>query len=368
MKSQSSLSRQIAYWMAATSILASTTVFFGYYFGFWVVYIYFPTYLNEESWFPAGIEYLLLLIFGVPGVICSWVVAFKFAARILEPLNSLAENARKLASGDLKARASSGNTSLLEIKLLVEDFNNMAGQLEDDAENMTAWNAAVAHELRTPLTILKGRLQGAVDDVLPLSKDNLRALLLHVDGLARLVDDLRTVTLADGGRLHLLIAPSLISKEASLVVETMRHALEEAGFEIALELADVTADADPMRIRQALLALLTNALHHARPGPIVVRADSDGLFARIAVEDSGPGLPPEFERRAFDPFTRAAPLKAKSRSGSGLGLSVVRAIATAHGGQLRYLRSGRGGSIFEMAIPLDRPEPVTAPSVEQPSR
>jgi len=149
------------------------------------------------------------------------------------------------------------------------------------------------------------------------------------------------------------------------VIETMRHALEEAGFEIILELADVTADADAMRIRQALLALLTNALHHAKPGPLVVRASSDGLFARLAVEDSGPGLPPEFERRAFDPFTRAAPLKAKSRSGSGLGLSVVRAIAMAHGGQLRYLRSSRGGSMFEMAIPLDRPQSLAAPLDEQ---
>jgi two-component system, OmpR family, sensor histidine kinase AdeS len=364
--SQSSLSRQIAYWMAATSILGSSTVFFGYYFGFWVVFIYFPTYLDFESWFPTGVEYLLFLIFGVPGVICSWVVAFKIAGRILEPLSSLAENARKIADGDLKARASSGNTSSLEIKLLVEDFNNMARQLQDDAENMTAWNAAVAHELRTPLTILKGRLQGAVDDVLPLSKDQLRGLLLHVDGLARLVDDLRTVTLADGGRLHLLIAPSLISDEASMVVETMRHDLEEAGFEIALELANVTADADPMRIRQALLALLTNALHHATPGRLVIRTISDGRFARIAVEDSGPGLPPEFVRRAFDPFSRAAPSKARSGRGSGLGLSVVRAIAMAHGGQLRYHRSSWGGSIFEITIPAAQSQSSTTPPVEQP--
>ena len=123
-------------------------------------------------------------------------------------------------------------------------------------------------------------------------------------------------------------------------------ALTAAGFSPQWRLAPATTLCDPVRLRQAVLALIENARVHATPGPLLIetQATPDGI--RIAVEDSGPGLAPGFETLAFDPFQRAS----SSRNGSGLGLSVVRAVAEAHKGDVEY-RPTREGSVFEIRVP-----------------
>ncbi len=104
---------------------------------------------------------------------------------------------------------------------------------------------------------------------------------------------------------------------------------------------------------KALLALLENARRYATPGRIEISTLKLSGAVIIRVEDAGPGLPPDFAKRAFEPFTRNEPSRSRRYGGSGLGLSVVRAIAEAHGGQASYRTSSRGGATFEISFQVN---------------
>jgi len=306
-----------------------------------------------DSFLPHAPDYLVLAIALLGGLGVAVAIATRLARRLLAPLNSLAESARRIAAGDLSARAVPGDRSLGETARMVDDFNSMAIKLEDMAKNMASWNAAIAHELRTPLTILQGRVQGMIDGVFLKDEDQLRNLLEQVEGLKRLVDDLRVVTLQDSGRLEMLLAPARLDVEIQRAVELMRDGLREAGLMVEMSLAPTWAICDAARIRQAVLALLDNARRYAGPGRLLVTVERSGDEASIRVADAGAGLPVHFAPHAFELFSRADASRSRNFGGSGLGLSVVRAIAAAHRGQVSYGPSPIGGAMFRLRLPTD---------------
>jgi two-component system sensor histidine kinase AdeS len=166
------------------------------------------------------------------------------------------------------------------------------------------------------------------------------------------------VTLADSGRLELRISSIVLASDLHETVEMMRPSLERSGHRVETRLRPFLVSADSMRIRQAVFALLTNVGRYAVPGIVRVSCAMLDDMAEICVEDSGPGLPPEFINRAFDPFMRADAAGASDSGGSGLGLSVVRAIAVAHGGSVRYRTLPDGGARFTILVPQQPPAAV----------
>lgn len=189
-----------------------------------------------------------------------------------------------------------------------------------------------------------------IDGVFEPDEPALQALVLQVDGLARLVEDLRTVTLADSGHLDLRIEPIRLADQIEQMADLMVHDLRAAGFSLQLELADLTVEADATRIRQALLALVTNARRYAIRGTITITLTARDDTVVLGVADEGPGLEPELMPRIFDPFVRGDPARSREHGGNGLGLSVVRAIMEAHGGRLAYRPAPGGGALFEMVF------------------
>jgi two-component system, OmpR family, sensor histidine kinase AdeS len=341
--------------MVGMTVGAVGISFFGSFLGYMLLFEFMPQLVNDESWVPTGTDWGLWALLAVPGVAIAAALSIKLADRILEPLNSLAQSARSISDGDLTARAEFTSGTFVEIALLVADFNQMSEKLQGHADSLTAWNAAVAHEIRTPLTILKGRVQGAMDGVFVTDQKLLENLMQQIDGLSRLVDDLRMVTLADSGRLELRISSIDLASELHQTVEMIRPSLERSGHRVETRLRPFVVPADSMRIRQAVLALLTNVERYAVPGIVRVSCMMLDNAVEICVEDSGPGLPPEFINRAFDPFMRAEAPAASDSGGSGLGLSVVRAIALAHGGSVRYRTLPDGGALFTILLPLQPP-------------
>lgn len=346
-----SLSRQILLAMAAVTIIAVLIVIVGIYLAFIAIVHLAPGSLSEDSLVPSGTELLVYAALAFLALLVAGHVSVHLAARILVPLNSLAGAAQNIAAGDLTARAVPGDASLGETAHLVADFNTMAERLEAMGNDVVYWNAAIAHELRTPLTILKGRLQGIADGVFEPEPDLIANLLLQVDGLSRLVDDLRTVTLADSGNLDLRLFQVELADEVRKVADVIGPSFSEDGFTLQLSLVALTARVDPVRIRQALLALLSNARRYATPGNVEISILKSGSNAILRVEDTGPGLPREFVEQAFRPFSRADASRSRRSGGSGLGLSIVRAIAEAHGGSASCRNSSRGGAVFEMSFP-----------------
>ncbi|MBN9255057.1 MAG: two-component sensor histidine kinase [Mesorhizobium sp. 65-26] len=342
------LSRQILIAMSAITVTAGLLVFFGTYLAYTAIVALYP--MPEQDGGLTSLDFVIVGALILVTLPIAALVSLRLARRILEPLESLALSARRITAGDLTARASAADRALGETAVLIDDFNTMAQRLQDMAADMALWNATIAHELRTPLTILKGRLQGMIDGVFEPDERSLQGLILQVDGLARLVEDLRTVTLADSGHLDLHIEPIRLAWEIEQMAEFMAHDLRAGGFRLELDLADLVVDADAARIRQALLALVTNARRYAVRGTITLRlAEHDGEI-RLSVADEGPGLSPEMAARVFDPFVRGDAVRSRELGGNGLGLSVVRAIVEAHGGRLRYRRAPEGGALFEMVF------------------
>ncbi|MBN3723697.1 ATP-binding protein [Burkholderia sp. Ac-20379] len=354
-KSRGRLGRQIVLSMGLVSVITALILFVGSFviYGLLTAASLAPPEPRtiEDAFIPDSQDYLIFAILLLIGLVVAVVVASRLAKRILAPLNSVAESARRIAAGDLDARALPGDRSLGDTALLVDDFNGMAVRLQRMTSDMTEWNAAIAHELRTPLTILRGRLQGIRDGVFSPDDAQIRGLLFQVEGLTRIVDDLYIMTLQDIGRLEMFIEPTRIDIEIRRAIDSVGDALNDAGFTLEVDLAAEVAPCDGARVKQALLALLDNARRYAVPGRLRISLSGRDTWLLLAVEDEGPGLSADFAPLVFEPFTRADASRSRKFGGAGLGLSVVRAIALAHGGKAGYRTSASGGSIFELSLP-----------------
>ncbi|MBN3817237.1 HAMP domain-containing histidine kinase, partial [Paraburkholderia sp. Se-20369] len=326
------LSRQIALTMAAMALGMSILVVASAYAFYNLLIRYWPGQTDVGGWTPTVPEWVWLASTTLGGLALATIVGVNLSRRILVPLNSVADSIRRVAQGDLGARAVAGDRSLHEAALLADDFNALADQLQRATDEQTFWNAAIAHELRTPVTVLRGRLQGLAEGVFAPDAAQFRSLLAQVEGLARLIEDLRVISLAESGHLDLQVQDTDLAADVRAVVEVFGDALQAAGQQPVLDLDDRHMRCDPMRIRQALLALLENARRHAVPGTIRIQTRLEHGTCRLRVEDEGPGIPTELAPHVFEAFRRFNETPGQSR-GSGLGLAVVAAIAHAHGGQ-----------------------------------
>ncbi len=343
------LSRQIARSMMAIALSVALLVLLTSYAFYFLWETYWPESFPAVGLVPTPPEWLWMIGTTAVGLALAVVVAVNLSRRILAPLNSVTDSIRRVASGDLNARADAGDRSLGEAGLLADDFNVLAEKLQRVTEEQRFWNAAIAHELRTPVTILRGRLQGLAEGVFTPDETLFRALLGQVDGLARMIEDLRVVGLAESGHLDLQWRQADLSSEVEAICALCQDALQVSGHQLVLDLQRETVRCDPMRIRQALLALLENARKHAVAGTVTLRLHGTPADVQLSVTDEGPGVPTEFARVMFQAFRRAN--SAPSDSGSGLGLAVVAAIARAHGGAATCRATEQGGTCFELRWP-----------------
>lgn len=302
----------------------------------------------EDAILPAPVEWGMYSVCIVLGSIAASVVATRVARRMVEPLETLAEAARQIASGDLSARAILTTPAPTEASQMIADFNAMADRLEKAVDDIVTWNSLIAHELRTPVTILKGRLQGLAEGVFQPEPALLQSLHHQADALARLVEDLRVVSLLDSGRLQLRPIEIDLASEIEGLARLVERDLDKAGFGLRMTLTSGRCVADPVRLRQAVLALVDNALKYAEPCVLEIATRVTDADVAISVIDEGPGMPEGFSERAFEPFRRGDDFDMKT--GSGLGLAVVRGIAGAHGGQVSYERRD-GRSAFTITLP-----------------
>ena len=347
----SGLHRQIVLSMTAIAFTVTFLVLLTSYTLCYLLETYWPESYTNDNLVPSGPEWVWMAGITLIGLLLAAVAAFKLSARILHPLNAVAEGLRDIADGNLQARADVRADSMSEIATLAGNFNHLAAQLERVSGEQKFWNAAIAHELRTPVTILKGRLQGMADGVFTADAAQFQQLLRHVDGLARLIEDLRIVSLEENGHLLLSLQDTCLVSELTAVADLFRNEMVQQGQTLVLDLQAGVFRCDPIRIRQALIALLDNARQHADPGKITVSTEISAQTYLLKVSDSGPGIPEDFIAFVFDAF-RQAPAKNTAARGSGLGLAVVQTIAHAHGGQAVCYRNAQGGSVFELRWPV----------------
>lgn len=355
MKAPYSLRRQIVFSLSVMVLGVILLSIVGTYLFYELASTYAPGSISE-TWMPSGVELIWIVGTTLTALSMAGYVAFRLSRRILTPLNSVAQNLREVAQGNLHARATAGEYALGETALLVHDFNTLAERLQNMTREQQFWNAAVAHELRTPVTILRGRLQGLAEGVFTPTPDMFEGLLRQVEGLGRLIEDLRVLSLNDSGHLQLDLAPTDLAAEVSATVQVYAGNLHARGFQLVLELEELSLIVcDAFRIRQALIAMLENALTHADPGSLRIGTRIVNDVCELSVEDQGPGIGPDIAPHVFQAFRRGDPSRSRNSGGSGLGLAVVKAIAEAHGGEAVCQPSANGGTSFMLRWPT-KPE------------
>lgn len=284
-----------------------------------------------------------VLGFGFALIVLTSGIGVVLAYRIVAPLTRLTAAAEKIRQGDFQVTVEPGATR--EVEALATTINSMARELLALETRLKFNTRAVAHELRTPLTVLQGNLQGMTDGVIPVSDQQLRALLAQTQGMSRLVDQLNTLSLAGTTSFVTATATTDLVMHVSETVALFRIAAGEA-VDIRTDLQPAPAKIDPDRFRQALLALLENARKYASEyGPIEVHTGLDEAGRSfMTVRDRGPGLPDYVQHSSFDMFWRSERLNGRGLHGSGLGLTVVKAIAEGHNARFEVGNNRDGGS------------------------
>ena len=295
---------------------------------------------------PAGIV-LLIFAFG------SLVWGGRGLHHMSAPFGDLLEAAGRIAEGDYSPRVAERGPS--ELRGLARAFNAMAARLQLTEEQRRDLMADIAHELRTPLTVIQGNLEGFLDGVYSPDEARLKSLLEETQILARLVEDLRTLALAESGALQLKKEPTDLGLLIGETISAFRTQADAAAVMIDLQAGPdaLVLNLDPERIRQVLSNLIANALRYTpRAGAIHLCYTStrsgDKKYAEIIVDDTGVGIAPDVLPHIFNRF-----YKSRDSSGTGLGLPIARYLVEAHGGIITAESQPGLGTTMRIRLPVN---------------
>jgi signal transduction histidine kinase len=286
-----------------------------------------------------GVGFVILLI--------GSVLAWRLAGSVLGPVRAVTTTARSISETSLERRIPEQGSD--EIAQLAATFNDMLDRLQRAFSMQRRFLDDAGHELRTPITIVRGHLEFLEEE--PEQRERTVKLLLdELDRMARIVDDL--LLLAQADEPHFLELDLVNVPELTAELETKASALGRRNWRVEATGRGIIV-ADRHRLTQAVVQLAENAVQHTEEdaeialGSTVVPGE-----ARFWVRDSGPGIPPEEQERVFERFIRGSNGR---RRGAGLGLAIVRAIATAHEGRVELESPPGGGATFTIVVPTDQP-------------
>lgn len=273
--------------------------------------------------------------------------------RILSPVQRLNAAARRLGQGDLSQRVPAAGPR--ELQDLSRTFNTMAENLQAAEQQRRSLVADVAHELRTPLSNLQGYLEAVQDGLLAADSTTISALRQQTAHLIALVEDLRLLAQAEAGVLQLHRTPTALGELLGAAVDDFRPRAEGKELRLTLEVDPDTPLLwlDQTRIRQIVGNLLENALLHTPEGGGigVMAGPAAGGGVAVSIRDSGPGIPAADLPYIFDRFYRVDPSRARASGGVGLGLTIARQLARAHGGDLVAASPAGAGTVFTLTLP-----------------
>jgi len=224
-----------------------------------------------------------------------------------------------------------------------------------------AFVADASHELRTPLTLLRGNAEilqmSAAGRLPPEDRQSIKEIVSQTEQIERLIGDLSTLARMDEGQLLLQPGPTDIATVLQSVAADARFLASDKRLDVRMETeGDLRAVADEARVRELLLALVDNAVRHTPAGGrITLAGKGAGPYVEVSVSDTGPGIPAQDRERIFERFYRVDRSRSRDEGGSGLGLSIARAIAEAHGGTLTAGDSVEGGAVLTLRLPRGVP-------------
>jgi signal transduction histidine kinase len=278
---------------------------------------------------------IVLIYGGLAASALALVIGIILSRTLTRPIRELTAATQAVSRGNLGLQVSVPTRD--ELGELAHSFNKMSADLAQSTNARRQMTADIAHELRTPLSLILGHAEAVHDGVLPPSRENFEIIREEAGRLEHLVDDLRTLSLADAGELSIERQSVDLKKLLQDIASVYQHRVQQKKVSLELDVdSDVTAiEADANRIMQVVTNVLDNALRYTpESGRVVIALKEIAEGVRISIKDSGPGIEAEKVNQIFDRFYRVDSSRQRGEGGSGLGLAIAKSIVQAHGGRI----------------------------------
>jgi signal transduction histidine kinase len=331
---------------------------------------YGPFFYSEtETQFLNSINRLLLVAAAVL-VLVSGIISIALSRTIAKPILKAGEAARRIAAAHSGSAAEplviriDDRYKTKELFRLSQSINELAAELEEGERRQKQLTSDIAHELRTPLTCLQGSIEAMIDGVYKPNKEHLESCHEEIIRLAKLVQDLNTLTSLEWENITLNKSDFDLAKLLQITAEQWKPAALEKGIEINLDIREYPVNADYDRLKQVFVNLLSNAVKYTDKGSITISIDKmeHGVFTGsespeknnhvcICFSDTGIGIPEEDLPHIFERFYRTDKSRSRNTGGTGIGLTISAAIVHAHGGTITAENNGKNnGAIFRIRI------------------
>ncbi len=295
---------------------------------------------------------LSLLLSAIGAVILALVFGIMLSRNITNPVSELTSATHAMADGKLGQKVKVRSRD--EIGELAESFNKMSGDLANSFNLRKQMTADIAHELRTPLSLIIGHAEAVHDGVLPPTRENFEIIREEANRLEQLVNDLRTLSLADAGELSMEFQPVDINKMLSDIQTHYLYQFNQKRVILDFKPAPgiLKVNLDPARFSQVITNILDNALRYTPAGGhVTVETKQSESGSEICITDSGSGVSPEEAAHLFDRFYRANPSRTREEGGSGLGLAIAKSIIEMHSGKISAKSEEGKGLIVVIVLP-----------------
>ncbi|ANI82552.1 sensor histidine kinase [Kosakonia oryzae] len=307
--------------------------------------------IASADWIMVAVLVLVMIPFIV-------IMGLRYARPLALQFSRLRDAADEVTLGQFGSQAELVKEAPEEMVRFASDFNSMTRQLARYDRELRASHVAMAHELRSPLTAAIGRLQGMLDGVFEPSEAQLGMVMKQLQYLSRLTDELHLLSLADAGQLTLTLQPVSLAELLNERAAWLKPLADSAGLTITVTASTPSMFiGDAFRLGQVFTVLMENALRYGRrDGHLSIVLQQQHNLYRIDFADDGPGVTADFLPLMFERFTRAETSRARHSGGSGLGLSIARAICHAHGGSISASLPEKGGLKVSISLPTDATE------------
>ena len=306
---------------------------------------------------PREVEFIqrinLYLLYGaLVGMAIALLLGIILSRTLTRPIRELTRATHAVSEGDLSQQVPVRSKD--ELGELARAFNKMSAELSRSINARKQMTADIAHELRTPLSLILGHAEAVHDGVLHPSTENFEIIREEATRLEHLINDLRTLSLADAGELSMqveTIEPRRLIQEVYALYQYQAQ-IKNITFELNLAPDLPLIEVDPGRMTQVLTNILDNAMRHTpEAGRILLAAREVEYMVELSVQDSGPGLDLNDTDRIFERLYRADPSRYREDGGSGLGLAIAKSIVQAHGGQISAQSEPGAGLRIKVRLP-----------------
>ena len=293
-----------------------------------------------------------IILSALGAVALALLLGIVLARTLTKPLRELTAATAMMASGALGQQVVVRSRD--ELGTLAHSFNLMSANLAQTSTARRQMTADIAHDLRTPLSVILGYTEALRDHKLPPDQEIFETLHIEAQQLQRLIDDLRTLSLADAGELSLMVEPTVPVALVERAISAHRAQAQAVGVNLVRECdTDLPlVEVDSERIAQVLNNLLSNALRFTLSGgTITLAAALRGSMVELSVHDTGSGIAPDDLPRVFERFYRADVARQQGNGSSGLGLAIAKGIVEGHGGSIRVESVVGTGTTFTISLP-----------------